>query len=131
MGEANNLQINEPLNLFSGWSAQQNRQATDRRLESRPGSSQTQGLLRSYGVKAQSRQQTFSFDDEPEEPPVVDAWSEVPPARFLAWSNAEQLLYCAVRDEDSASHADTPEEAAWYRQRAADYQAEYRRGIVR
>ena len=81
-------------------------------------------------MKAQSRQQTFSFDDEPEEPPVVDVWSEVPPARFLAWSNAEQLLYCAVRDENAALHADTLEEAAWYRQRAAGYQADYQREIM-
>jgi hypothetical protein len=78
-------------------------------------------------AKAIRGQQTFNFDEEPEETPVDDnVWHEVPPRIFRLWSNADQLLYCAARDEDSAAHADTPEDAAWYRARAESYKQEYR-----
>lgn len=82
--------------------------------------------------KPSEAQQTFDFGSEEETipPPMPveeDAWSEVPQRRFFSWCDAEQWLYCAVRDEDAAAHADTAEQAAWYRQRAKGYQEEYQR----
>jgi len=78
-------------------------------------------------AKAIRGQQMFNFDAEPEEAPVEDLWQEVPPRVFRLWSDADQLLYCAARDDDSAAHADTPEDMAWYRERAESYKQEYRR----
>ena len=54
------------------------------------------------------------------------SWHEVPAARFLSWTPREQLAYCAARDEHSALEAETPEEANWYRARAARYREEVR-----
>jgi hypothetical protein len=56
-----------------------------------------------------------SLFDEPE-------WKEVPQARFLSWTPAEQLAYCAERDKDAAEHADHYDEAKWLLARAADYE---------
>ena len=50
-----------------------------------------------------------------------DVWREVPAAVFLSWSVARQLHYCAERDDHSAEHAATKEEADWYRWRADLY----------
>ncbi len=68
------------------------------------------------------------FDD----PPVVedvaddadadtDEWVEVGQAHFLSWSRAMQLHYCWRRDLDSAVHALSNDDAAFYLQRAASY----------
>lgn len=53
--------------------------------------------------------------------PFDDEWQEVPQARFLSWSAAEQFAYCARRDESSALLADSPSEARWYLDRANAY----------
>lgn len=49
------------------------------------------------------------------------AWQEVPQALFLSWSPARQAAYCAARDEDSAEHSLTYDEALWYLARAKSY----------
>lgn len=67
--------------------------------------------------------QTTLFDLLEPEPQV---WSEIPAAVFLSWPVGMQLEYCARRDDDAASKADTPEEAAWYRERAQGYRDEKR-----
>lgn len=48
-------------------------------------------------------------------------WREVPQARFLSWTPAEQMAYCAVRDEDSASHEASPTWLRFYIERAESY----------
>lgn len=48
-------------------------------------------------------------------------WQEVPAALFNSWSDARQLAYCALRDEDGALYANTLEEALWFQARARSY----------
>jgi hypothetical protein len=47
----------------------------------------------------------------------VVEWREVPQALFLSWSPARQFMYCAARDEDSATY----DHAEFYLQRAQAY----------
>lgn len=62
-------------------------------------------------------QQPLLFDAAPSAPQSI--WQEVPQARFLGWPFAQQLAYCAARDEDEAEHDD--EFRDFYLQRAHDY----------
>ena len=48
-------------------------------------------------------------------------WQEVPQALFESWSDARQLAYCALRDEDGALYANTLEEALWFQARGRSY----------
>ena len=49
-------------------------------------------------------------------------WHEVPQARFLSWTDAERLAYCAARDTDSAASAEDDEWREFYQQRARMYE---------
>lgn len=62
----------------------------------------------------------FDFVPESDLPPR-SAWQEVSQTTFLSWSEAEQLDYCARRDDDSAAHAPTERDAEFFRNRANDY----------
>lgn len=73
-------------------------------------------------------EQTDLFDlNEPNPAPAwkpswpVSSWREVPQARFLSWSPARQLSYCALRDEDSAKYALDSSWAEFYTNRAKMY----------
>lgn len=63
---------------------------------------------------------TSSADDNDDD---VSHWQEVPAARFLSWTSAEQFLYCAKRDYDSAGNAEDLEWAEFYLTRATHYEA--------
>lgn len=52
-------------------------------------------------------------------------WYEVPQARFLSWSRAMQMSYCAARDLASAKTAHKRgEDPEFYQQRAESYAVE-------
>lgn len=55
--------------------------------------------------------------------PLPRVWHEVPAARFLSWTAAEQYAYCAARDENSALYADTDEDYMFYKRRAEMYRS--------
>jgi hypothetical protein len=64
--------------------------------------------------------QPLLFGPEPEvRAEAHPTWKEVPQARFLSWSPERQLLYCALRDEDSA--VVDSDHAEFYLQRARSY----------
>jgi hypothetical protein len=48
-------------------------------------------------------------------------WHEVPLDTFLAWSEVQQLEYCAARDLDSAEFADNEHDMAFFLERAKWY----------
>ena len=48
-------------------------------------------------------------------------WKEVPQARFLSWPLAQQLNYCAARDEDAALHEPSLHLALFHQERARMY----------
>ncbi len=58
------------------------------------------------------------------EPPVIpqNQWREVPQARYLSWSEGQQLAYNAARDRDSAEHANDDEWREFYLRRAESYE---------
>ncbi len=62
------------------------------------------------------------FDD-----PEPDAWAEVPIAVFLSWSEARRLDYCARRDEDAMTRADSDDETVFLGRRAAAYRSDLER----
>lgn len=55
-------------------------------------------------------------------------WREVPQDIYLSWPWKKQMLYQAARDDAAAREADTAEEAAWHRARAALYREDVGRG---
>jgi len=64
---------------------------------------------------------SFNFDAvEPE--PERSTWTEVPQALFLSWSALRQWAYCRDRDFDSATFADSFEDAQFFIHRAEMYQ---------
>jgi hypothetical protein len=77
------------------------------------------------GVTVKKQLDTRTLFDEPE--PVESDWMEVPRERFLSWSEAMQLHYCAQRDLDSAEHAENNEWAEFYLTRAKQYMDDARK----
>ncbi len=61
--------------------------------------------------------------EEAIEPAPRLPWREVPQALFLSWPEKKRLLYCAARDRDAATLEDNKNDAAWFLDRAASYQA--------
>lgn len=53
--------------------------------------------------------------------PAPSSWKEVPQARFLSWSDAEQNAYCAARDRDSADEAKDEESELFFLERSLSY----------
>ena len=74
------------------------------------------------GVRSNAARSTAAAESDGAPLTSSSEWQEVPQARFLSWTDAEQLAYCAARDRDSASHEDDPWWCAFYVERAQKYE---------